>query len=153
MPRIPDDVVRFFDGNDLERKVGLAAYLVTTGQDGWSHAAMVSPGEVLVEGDGAARLGLWPTSRTTANVRHTGRAVLLVILEHQPFRIRLSLRETAEPSASTSLVCFVGTVVDVVRDVADYAVVDHGVTFTLKDPTETVQRWKDTVSALRRLER
>lgn len=146
---IPQAVVDFFNGRDLEHKQGLAAYLLTTTEDGWPHSAAVSVGEVLLAPDApGVRLALWPASRTTASLSRTGQAVLLLVLDGASHRLRLALRP-ASPPAPSPLAFFAGEVVEAVADVAPYARLVDGVRFTLTDPDATLSRWRGTVELLR----
>ena len=54
--RLPQTVLRAFDGNDLEAKVGPAHLLVTVDPDGSPRPCMLSAGEVLAPDDRRLRV-------------------------------------------------------------------------------------------------
>lgn len=134
---------------------GTAAYVVTVGEDGWPHAAMVSIGEVVVRADGRCAIALWEDTRTTTNLLRTGQATLLTVLSERAVRATLRLSAVTEdaPAAETAvpLRCFVGTIGEAVADTAPYARVADGVRFVLHEPASVLPRWHATRATLRRL--
>lgn len=77
--RLPDPVRAALSGEDLERKVGTAYVLMTTDPDGAPRPCMLSAGEILVTGPRSYRLGLWPGTRTGANLGEGRVAVLCYV--------------------------------------------------------------------------
>jgi hypothetical protein len=78
--RLPETVLRAFDGNDLQTKVGPAHLLVTVDLDGSPRPCMLSTGEVLAPDDRRLRVLLWAGSGTSRNLA-AGRPVLLCYVE------------------------------------------------------------------------
>ena len=133
---------------------GTAAYLVTLGEEGWPHAAMVSVGEIVARADGRCAVALWDGTRTTSNLLRTGRATLLAVLAENAVRARLRLEaapEVAALSDPVALRCFSGTIDDAVAETAPYARVVDGLRFVLHEPESVLPRWRATREALRRL--
>src|SRR5437868_382048 len=73
-PALPPELREFLDGQRLAAKTNDVIELLTVGEEGWPHVALLSVGEVLAASDTEVRLALWPDSQTTANVRRTSRA-------------------------------------------------------------------------------
>jgi hypothetical protein len=155
---MPDDdgtafaeLVRFYDGERLAEKASIAAYVMTAGEDGWPHAAMISVGELLVGADRSAKVALWTHSRTTQNLIRTGQAVILVVLSRHPIRARLRLRPSEAPRCADGLRMFTGAVESAAADVAPYAELVSAVTFRLHQVEDSVARWARTLECLRSL--
>jgi hypothetical protein len=147
-PAARNRLAAMFDGENLEAKSSLATYLVTVGGDGWPHSAMISVGELLIRPDGQVRLATWTRSRSTANVRRLGKAVLLIVLGGRAIRARLQLREVASDS---HLAYFAGAILSEDADASEYADLRSGVIFELNNRPETLARWANTLDRLRSL--
>jgi hypothetical protein len=134
---------------------GTAAYIVTVGEDGWPHAAMVSIGEVVVRADGRCAIALWEGTRTTTNLLRTGQATLLTVLSERAVRATLRLSAVTEPAPvaepAVPLRCFVGSVEEAVAETAPYARLTNGIRFVLDEPATVLPRWQATRATLRRL--
>ena len=70
--RLPETVLRAFDGQDLEAKVGPAHLLVTVDPDGSPRPCMLSAGELLAAGDRRLRVLLWAGTGTARNLAGGG---------------------------------------------------------------------------------
>jgi hypothetical protein len=77
--RLPAQVLRMFDGNDLEAKIGPAHLLVTVDADGTPRPCMLSAGEVLAPAGDRLRVILWAGSQTSRNLARGGRALLCYV--------------------------------------------------------------------------
>lgn len=141
-------VCGFFNGTDLQDKSTQAASLLTTTADGWPHAAMISVGELVIRPDRTLGLALWSRSRTTANARRTGHALLHVILDSHAIRARLVLRPENDDG---TLTLFSGEVLGIDEDVAAYATLTSGPIFVLHNAESVVARWAATVARLQAL--
>lgn len=141
-------VCRFFDGASLQDKSSQAASLLTTAADGWPHAAMISAGELVVRPDRTLGLATWSRSRTTANARRTGRALLHVILGGHAIRVRMQLRPEHDDG---TLTLFSGEVAGIDEDIAAYATLTSGPAFVLHDAEQVLERWAATIARLRGL--
>lgn len=77
--RLPAQVLRTFDGSDLEAKIGPAHLLVTVDDDGTPRPCMLSAGEVLAPAGDRLRVILWAGSQTSHNLARGGRALLCYV--------------------------------------------------------------------------
>jgi hypothetical protein len=151
---LPAEVRALLDGERLAEKVGRTFLLATTGSDGWPHLAMLSVGEVLVLEDRSLGLALHAGSGSTAALVATGRALLLVIVEGAAHRLQLEVEHRPVPERAAAaaglqgLAFFAAAIVGHREDVAAYAELTSGVTFTLRDPSEVVARWQAQVAAI-----
>jgi hypothetical protein len=141
-------VCRFFDGTNLQDKSTRAASLLTTAADGWPNAAMISVGELVIRPDRTLGLATWSRSRTTANARRTGCALLHVILDGHAIRVRMRLRPEHDDG---TLTLFSGEVLGADEDIAAYASLTSGPTFVLHDAEPVLERWAATIARLQAL--
>jgi hypothetical protein len=77
--RLPEEVVKTFNGNDLANKIGLAYLMVTTDADGTPRPCMLSPGEVFCPNDSVLRVALWPGTNTSGNLERGSRALFCYV--------------------------------------------------------------------------
>ncbi len=138
------------DGQNLEEKVGETFQLLTVGEDDWPNVSLLSAGEVLAASEAELRLALWPNTRTTANLARSGRGILTCVLKCTAYNVKLST--TSVPWGDTSLSCFACRVEAVESDTVDYAKLESGIRFRLKDSPEVVDRWRRTLELLRQRE-
>jgi len=125
--------------------------LTTVDASGWPHGAQLGPGEVLCSGDDRILLALWPGSRTTANLRRDGRALLTVIAEGSVHEVRLHATAAPPPAAHAALAWFEAVVEATETHRAAYATVLCGVTYRLTDPSGTLPRFNRQREALHAL--
>jgi hypothetical protein len=127
-----------------------AAYLVTVGEDGWPHAAMLSVGELVVRANGACGLAMWARTRTTANLLRTSQATLLSVVDGQAVRAKLQVTRVPGGMAAgpVELTYFTGVVAESVAESAPYAQLTAGVRFSLHDRDSVVLRWQETRGTL-----
>lgn len=126
-----------------------ALELLTADEQGWTHDAFLSAGEVMTVGPDRLALGLWRSSATTANLARDGRATLQAIVDGAVVKIRL----TAEPLGPLPLDAphlegFLCRVVDIAQDRASYAEVLSGVRYRLIDAEPVLARWRSQLAAL-----
>ncbi|WP_106769166.1 hypothetical protein [Paenibacillus faecalis] len=137
------------NGQDLDEKQHVAMMLLTVTEDHWPHTAMVSVGEVVALDQAKMRLSLWPGTVTTTNILRMGQAQLVAFHNGAAHYVRLSLTRLPElPQALHPRVRFAAEVTAVKEDVAKYADINSGVTITLKNPSDVIQRWKETLAEL-----
>lgn len=154
MPRkigssLPTELAVLIDGRDLPGRVGETFLLLTAGEDGWPHVAMLSAGEVLAPHPSEVRLALWPASRTTGNVQRSGRALLMAVVPPATYYVRLDCRPLGEIRAGErSLAAFACDVAEVEEDVVSYARVLEGIRFELAQQELTVAGWSQVIAAL-----
>lgn len=147
---LPDPLLRLLDGERLEQKVGVTFALITQGEDGWPHVALLSVGELFAPTAGELRIALWPGTRTTANLRRAGRATLAAVVEGSVYYAYLEA-EPLQPSENQgdSLARFRAGIHDVRSDRVDYADITSGIRFSLRDPDRVVAHWRGVVDSLK----
>jgi hypothetical protein len=148
---LPDDLMVLLGGGDLAARVGFTIELLTAGEDGWPHVALLSVGEVLALDRCNLRLALWPGSRTTGNLTRARRAVLAFVYAQAAYRIRLTTQRLPDLSTPALRAAFEGRVVELRADEVPYAVLKTGTTFELIDEPGVLSRWQSTIDALRAL--
>jgi hypothetical protein len=70
--RIPDGLADYLDGTGLLSKTQ-ALRLSTLSADGWTHAALLSAGDMVVMPSGRLRFALFPQSNMVSNLEREGR--------------------------------------------------------------------------------
>jgi hypothetical protein len=150
-PTLPPAVRAVLDGSALGDKVSTTVLLATTGEDGWPHLAMLSPGELLAPDSTSVRIALHATSGTCRALRGGGRALLSLVADSAAFRIRLSVRHVGRPPIEGSDELFVASVEEVTEDRVPYARVTHGIEYELTDVEGTLVRWEAKLERLRSL--
>jgi hypothetical protein len=146
---IPQPLRRSLSRDDAD---DVTVELLSVGEDGWPHLALLSVGEVLPLTGPHVRLALWPGSSTAGNLVRTGRATLAAVSEQVAYRVQLQVSSRGDligPHGPASV--FDGRAVAVREDVAPYAVLESGVQFRLTDPVSTLARWTATRRWLREL--
>lgn len=155
MPRelaaaLPDVLLGFLDGTDLESKQGETLLLLTATPDGWPRLALLSAGEVYAPSAAEIRLALWPDSRTTANLASSGRATLSAILDGTAYDVELEARRGTDiRQPGGHLASFSAAVRSARADTVGYARLESGVRYRLNDPEQVLARWRSTIAALR----
>ncbi|MCH7714929.1 MAG: pyridoxamine 5'-phosphate oxidase family protein [Gemmatimonadetes bacterium] len=76
---LPPDLVRRFSAKTLERYAQNVVPIITEGEDGWPHPAMLSHFEIVARDAQNLRLAISADSRTTGNMRRTGRLTIVVV--------------------------------------------------------------------------
>jgi hypothetical protein len=147
---LPNAALAAFEGSDPGAHVGFTAQLVTSDPDGWPRIALLSAGEIVAVDPARLRIALWPESHTTENATRTGRATLIFVLDNAAYSIRLTMCRGEDLTEPSRLAVFDGRTAEVRRDVADYAVLESGISFRLVDEGAVVDRWRKTTSALLR---
>jgi hypothetical protein len=91
---MPDEILDFLNGKDLDRKLSQAIRLSTISEEGWPHAAMLSAGEMLALDASEVAMLLYEGSNTSRNLVRDGRLTLTLPLDHGLCEMRL--RATAK---------------------------------------------------------
>jgi hypothetical protein len=143
---LPSAWVSQFNGLDLDAKLHVAAVLGTVDDAGWPHLAYLSAGEVLAHGTQRLSLVLWPSSRSTANLRRVGHGVLHAAADGAVWETRLVAQVRAD---ADGLVVFDAEVTGVHRHAAPYAEVTGLVGFRLHDSASTLDRWRRQIERMR----
>lgn len=147
-PALPQAWLDLFDGEGLEHKLGEAAILASTDEEGWPHQAYLSVGEVYAPGPGHLYLATWPSSRTARNLERAARATLSAAVEGVVWEARLAVERCAGEGEGPAL--FRAQVLEVRRHEAPYARVERLIGFRLLDEAAVVERWRKQLIALRR---
>lgn len=148
---LPEQLYRSLSSDDPAGHEGLTLLVLSVGEDGWPHQAMLSVGEVVALDRRRVRLALWPQSTTTRNLTGRGQAVLTAVLDHVGYVARLRVSQSGEletPRAGT-LARFDGRVEEVKEDVVPYAVLESGIRFRLTGRDDVLARWAEVRAALR----
>jgi len=140
--------VNLFDGSDPGKHVGFTVELATTDPDGWPRLALLSAGEIFTVDQTRLRIALWPESHTTANLTRTSRATLTFVHGKMAYNIRLRTCRGENLDTPGPLAVFDGRIIEIRREVAPYAELESGITFSLPNEESTVDRWRDTIAAL-----
>ncbi len=145
------EIVEFLNGQSLQDKQHEAMLLLTVSEEGWPHAAMLSAGEVLATGSAELRIALWTGTQTSANLKRTQQATLVMIHQGRAIYIRLAceslgvLEHARHPRER-----FLARVAAYREDVAAYADITSGIAFSLNNPAEGLARWAETLEELER---
>ncbi|KRF53860.1 pyridoxamine 5'-phosphate oxidase family protein [Priestia megaterium] len=144
-------VYELLNGQDLMQKQHEAMMLLTVGEDGWPHTAMISVGEIIAINRKELRIGLWPNTSTTTNIIRTSKATLVLIYKGKAHYIQISLKRLEElPTARYPRERFSAKVVSSREDVAKYADITSGIKIELKNDKEVVERWHKTLKDILR---
>lgn len=150
---LPPEVVRTFDGENLEEKIGLGFLLVTRDDDGAPRPCLLSAGEMLATGSRAIRLGLWPGTRTARNLSQGEVILLCSVVSDSALYIRgrpYPLRSLSE----AGLQSFEIEINSIETDVHEGMPVTSGITFSVEtEPKEVVDTWAAQIAALREARR
>jgi hypothetical protein len=148
--RLPEQITRAFDGQDLESKIGPAHLLVTTDEDGTPRPCMLSAGEVLATGDDRLRLILWSGSTTCRNLAGGGPVLFCYVVGRDLYYVK-GVARTLPPAASSKLERFEIQVRAVESDRHEGMPVTAGITFGIDDldPAKVTAGWRRQLAALR----
>ena len=149
--RIPADIVRALDGDNLEARLDEAIRLSTVTDNGWPHTAELTVGEILSLGSHDLLVAIWPESHTTANLRRNSHVTLSIVADFALFELRGQAKLIAEGQTSLGLAVFRIHIERVEEHRSDYADVRSGLSFRLHDPQRTLARWREQIAALRKL--
>ena len=151
--RLPDKLQSLFAGDDLASGVGETFLLLTTGEDGWPHMAMLSVGELLLGDPSMLRAALWLHSTATRNLTREGRGVLALVQDGAGYYLRCEASRGPDLDLGEDgrLAYFELHIQDVLEDAVNYAVLTSGMTFRLNNPDQVLTRWQRTVDAMRQI--
>jgi hypothetical protein len=150
---LPDKLQGLFAGTDLARGVGETFLLLTTGEDGWPHMAMLSVGELLLGDPSTLRAALWLHSTATRNLTRESRGLLALVQDGAGYYVRCVATRGPDLDLGEDgrLAYFELRIQDVLEDAVNYAVLTSGMTFTLNNPDQVLARWRRTVDAMRQI--
>ena len=145
---MPDEILDFLNGKDLDRKLSQVVRLSTISEEGWPHAAMLSVGEMLALDASEVAMLLYEGSNTSRNLARDGRLTLTLPLDHGLCEMRLCATEKKREGRHRY---FTAVVKDVRQHRSHYADVVSGVTFQLHNPTAVRARWSRQIEMLQGL--
>jgi hypothetical protein len=90
---LPEDLVQRFSAEALERYACNVVLIVSEGEDGWPHPAMLSHFEIVARDARNLRLAAYTDSRTTGNMRRTGRLTIVVVDEGMAYYLKGRVEE------------------------------------------------------------
>jgi hypothetical protein len=130
---------------------GFTVMLMSVGEDGWPHLALLSIGEVVVMDDRRLRTALWPGSTAVRNLARSRRCTLAAVVDEASYTVRVSVRSRGELAIAGAgrRAVFDAHVEESRIDVAPYAVLDSGIRFRLTSRAPALARWAATRAALR----
>ncbi len=91
--QLPPDLVRRFSAETLERYAQNVVPIITEGEDGWPHPAMLSHFEIVARDAQNLRLATYADSRTTGNMRRTGKLTIVVLDAAMAYYIKGTVEE------------------------------------------------------------
>jgi hypothetical protein len=145
---LPASVQSFFNGEDLEAKTQVIR-LTTIDAEGWPQASLLTAGDVLVLPDGHIRFAIPMKSGTAANLARDNRFTFGFAIDGGMCSIRSRARKCGEGTQEMPLVFFEAEIERVRMHFSPGAEVVSGITFTLREPSAVVSRWKRQIAALR----
>ena len=151
--RLPAKLQSLFAGTDLASGIGETFLLLTIGEDGWPHMAMLSVGELLAADPGTLRAALWLHSTATRNLTGEGRGLLALVQDGAGYYVRCKARRGPDLDLGEDgrLAYFELHIEDVLEDAVSYAVLTSGMTFKLNQPEQVLARWQRTIDSLRQV--
>ncbi|MCD8792341.1 hypothetical protein [Staphylococcus gallinarum] len=146
MPKI---VYKLFNGSHLEEKQDIVFIFQTVTIDGYPHTAMLSVGEIVAIDMEHLRFALWPNTTTVQGLRLNGKANIVFVYDQQVYYIELSVREyQSQYEGNDDRLKFEGEIRNIKIDSAKYADITSGISIQLRNPKDTVLRWRATVTEL-----
>jgi|SRR5215475_4919578 len=152
---LPGTLLSLLDASDLPARMGKAILITTVDAQGWAHPALLSYGEVVAMDPRRLRLATYGASRTSNNLRRSGRLTLCLIQAGMAYYVKARAHEHQASTDLPGLASFEATVEEVLEDQAREdlepgARITHGIEF--EDPRPAPERlaaWTATLKALR----
>lgn len=152
---LPDELRGLLAGGELADREGKAFTVVTVDPEGWPHPALLSYSEVVALGVRGLALATYRGSRTSDNMRRTGKLTLCLVDAGMAYYVKGEVREVENPMAGfPELARFAMTVravlVDQSRDdVEPGARLTGGITFEVaRDREGALAYWNRLRTAL-----
>lgn len=148
--RLPKDVVTAFDGQNIEKKIGLAYLLVTNDNDGTPRPCMLSAGEILAPDDKHLRVALWPGTNTSKNLTRGGRTLFCYVAKGTVYYAKGTSRSLG-PGPGSKLERFELSIDAVESDIHAGMPVKETVVFEVEgmDTSKVASDWQRQLDALR----
>jgi len=152
---LPAALLSLLDGRDLPGRMGKAILITTVDAQGWAHPALLSYGEVVAVDARRLRLATYRSSKTSSNLRRSGRLTLCLIEGGMAYYVKTQALEQQAPPELAGLARFEVTVEQVLSDQAREdlepgARITNGIEFDPGRPaSELLAAWTAVLQALR----
>ena len=136
---LTDDLYRRLGGECIDEYKDKVILIHTVDEKGWAHPAILSYFEVAAKDCRNIRLATYKTSRTTQNIRRSGKVTLSIFDERVVYYIKGTAEIAGEMRAATHNAMINVAVEEVLIDQADPvlepgAYITNGITFTNPNP-------------------
>jgi hypothetical protein len=149
---LSDRLREVLDGTAPGDRVGETFLLLTVSEDGWAHVALLSVGEIVATSTRELRLALWRNTTTGTNLKRSGRATLVAIIDGAAYYSKLAVDHVGQlDTGHESLEAYRAAVEQTLVDRVGYAELIGGIRFRLPNEEAVVRRWEETVGALLKL--
>lgn len=152
---LPGALLALLDGRDLAGRMAKAILIATVDANGWPHPALLSYGEVVALDARRLRLATYRTSRTSANLRRSGRVTLCLIEAGMAYYVKAQAAEQRADEGFSELARFEAAVEQVLvdqarEDLEPGARITRGIEFDPGRPVaEALAAWAAVLKALR----
>ncbi len=152
---LPATLLSLLDGSDLPTRVGKAILIATVDAHGWAHPALLSYGEVVAIDARRLRLATYRGSRTSSNLRRSGRLTLCLIEAGIAYYVKTRALEQQSSPDLPGLTRFEATIEQVLSDQAREdlepgARITSGIEFKdERTASEVLADWTAVLEALR----
>jgi hypothetical protein len=152
---LPGALLALLDGRDLASRLGKAILITTVDEAGWAHPALLSYGEVAAVDAARLRLATYANSRTSDNLRRSGRLTLCFVEAGIAYYVKTSARELPAAPQPSGLARFEAAVEQVLvdqarEDLEPGARLTRGIEFEDgRPPSEQLTSWGAALRALR----
>jgi hypothetical protein len=153
---LPDSLCEHLSGRDLSARMGEAILLTTTDAEGWPHPALLSYAELVAMDPSRLRLALYRTSRTSGNLRRSGKLTVCLIGPNMAYYIKAAVAAWQDPMEGFAhLARFEARVESVLADRAREdlepgACITEGIRFDPGRPVaKALEEWRAVMDGLR----
>ncbi|MGH2366265.1 MAG: hypothetical protein ACRDHX_16655 [Chloroflexota bacterium] len=126
---LPEAVCQLLSGSDLSARWGQTIQLATIDTDGFPHFGILTYGEIVCASPSEVRIGLYPNSSTSRNLRERSRAGLLLAAGPALYYLKGQAVDAASGSPETAR--FDVTLHTVLVDDEPGSTITSGLTFEL----------------------
>ncbi|HUZ77373.1 MAG TPA: hypothetical protein VMV93_07300 [Chloroflexota bacterium] len=131
---LPEPICQLLSGRDLAARWGQTIQLATIDAEGFPHFGILTYGEIVCTAPAQVRLGLYPNSSTSRNLRERGRAGLLLVAGPALYYLKGQAAEAASHAPETAR--FDVTLHTVLVDDEPGSTMTSGLTFELASGKE-----------------
>ena len=152
---LPGALLSLLDGHDLASRMGKAILIATVDEQGFPHPALLSYGEVVALDARRLHLATYADSRTSFNLRRTGRVTLCLIEAGMAYYVKARAEERQAAAGFAGLARFEAAVTQVLvdqarDDVEPGARITRGIEFDPGKPAaDALAAWASMLTALR----